>query len=68
MAHCIYLEEDEVKMFQEKKVGIAHCPSSNFWYIINALIVYVTYLIFCVCDFSVFAVVFLMPEECLTWE
>ena len=35
MAHCIYLEEDELKMFQERKVGIAHCPSSNFWYIIR---------------------------------
>lgn len=30
MAHCIYLEENELKLFQERKVGIAHCPSSNF--------------------------------------
>ncbi|XP_064388446.1 guanine deaminase-like [Halichondria panicea] len=29
MAHCIHLEENEVQLFQQKGVGISHCPNSN---------------------------------------
>jgi 5-methylthioadenosine/S-adenosylhomocysteine deaminase len=28
-AHCICLDSSEVKLLAEKKVGVAHCPSSN---------------------------------------
>ncbi len=28
-AHCIWLNEDEVKMMAETGTGVAHCPSSN---------------------------------------
>ncbi|XP_003383532.1 PREDICTED: guanine deaminase-like [Amphimedon queenslandica] len=30
MAHCIHLKEEELKLMEERKVGIAHCPNSNF--------------------------------------
>ena len=29
MAHCVFLNEDELRMIIEKKAGIAHCPTSN---------------------------------------
>jgi 5-methylthioadenosine/S-adenosylhomocysteine deaminase len=28
-AHCCYLSEEDIKIFSEKKVSIAHCPRSN---------------------------------------
>ena len=28
-AHCIWLNEDEIKMMAETGTGVAHCPSSN---------------------------------------
>ncbi|MBN2017478.1 MAG: guanine deaminase [Candidatus Cloacimonetes bacterium] len=31
MAHCIYLEEDEVKVLERTGTKIAHCPSSNIF-------------------------------------
>jgi len=31
MAHCIYLEDSEVDLYKQERVGVAHCPSSNFW-------------------------------------
>ncbi|KAJ3380349.1 hypothetical protein HDU92_006047 [Lobulomyces angularis] len=30
MAHCIYLTEEERKLFKEVNAGISHCPNSNF--------------------------------------
>ena len=30
MAHCIYMEDSEVNCFDQEKVGVAHCPNSNF--------------------------------------
>ena len=67
MAHCIYLEDEELKMFEEKKVGIAHCPNSNFWYsyIIH---IYIRTNTFCVDALSVFAVAYLILGECWTVE
>ncbi|MEW6702472.1 MAG: amidohydrolase family protein [Bacteroidota bacterium] len=29
LAHCIYLNNDEVKMLKKNSVRVAHCPSSN---------------------------------------
>ena len=29
MAHCIHLEDEEIQLFKERGVGIAHCPHSN---------------------------------------
>lgn len=29
LAHCVHLDENEVRKFGETKTGIAHCPSSN---------------------------------------
>lgn len=29
MAHCIWLEEDEIELMVRKKVFVAHCPNSN---------------------------------------
>jgi cytosine/adenosine deaminase-related metal-dependent hydrolase len=29
LAHCVHLNEDEVKRFGETGTGVAHCPSSN---------------------------------------
>ena len=29
MAHCIWLEEDEIELMVKKEVFIAHCPNSN---------------------------------------
>jgi cytosine/adenosine deaminase-related metal-dependent hydrolase len=29
LAHCVHLNEGEVKRFGETKTGVAHCPSSN---------------------------------------
>ena len=31
MAHCVYLEEEEVQLFKQIGVGVAHCPCSNLW-------------------------------------
>lgn len=28
-AHCIYLNDDEIKLLAETKTGVAHCPVSN---------------------------------------
>jgi len=28
-AHCVYLNEDEIKLMAETRTGVAHCPSSN---------------------------------------
>ena len=28
-AHCVYLNEDEIKLMAETQTGVAHCPSSN---------------------------------------
>lgn len=28
-AHCVYLNEDEIKLMGETGTGVAHCPSSN---------------------------------------
>jgi guanine deaminase len=30
MAHCIHTNEEETKMLTKKKIGVAHCPISNF--------------------------------------
>ena len=30
LAHCIYLDEDDLSVLKDRKVGIAHCPNSNF--------------------------------------
>jgi guanine deaminase len=30
MAHCIHLDHNERKLLLDRKVGISHCPSSNF--------------------------------------
>ncbi|KNF10102.1 guanine deaminase [Gottschalkia purinilytica] len=30
MAHCIYTTDNEIKMMQENKIYVAHCPHSNF--------------------------------------
>lgn len=29
LAHCVHLDEDEVKRFGDSATGVAHCPSSN---------------------------------------
>lgn len=29
LAHCVHLSGQDVDMFAEKKVGVAHCPTSN---------------------------------------
>ncbi|CAN5470841.1 MAG: 8-oxoguanine deaminase [Actinomycetota bacterium] len=29
LAHCVHLDEHEVRRFGETKTGVAHCPSSN---------------------------------------
>ena len=29
MAHCVYLEDEEIKMFKKTGTKISHCPSSN---------------------------------------
>lgn len=29
MAHCIWLEEDEIELMVRKEAFIAHCPNSN---------------------------------------
>ena len=29
MAHAIYLNKKEMKLFSSKGVGVAHCPASN---------------------------------------
>ncbi len=29
LAHCVHLDNDEVRRFGETKTGVAHCPSSN---------------------------------------
>lgn len=28
-AHCVWMDPDEICLFQERKVGVAHCPTSN---------------------------------------
>jgi cytosine/adenosine deaminase-related metal-dependent hydrolase len=28
-AHCVHLSDDDVRLFGERKVGVAHCPTSN---------------------------------------
>jgi 5-methylthioadenosine/S-adenosylhomocysteine deaminase len=28
-AHCVHLDEGELKMLAERRVGVAHCPTSN---------------------------------------
>ena len=28
-AHCVHLNEDEIKLFSDTGTGVAHCPSSN---------------------------------------
>ena len=33
MAHCVHMTNEELEVLKERKVGIAHCPLSNFWYI-----------------------------------
>ena len=30
LAHAVYLTKDEVELIKERKVGISHCPTSNF--------------------------------------
>ena len=30
LAHAIHLTKDEVELIKERKVGISHCPTSNF--------------------------------------
>lgn len=30
MAHCIYLDDDELSLMFEKGVSVAHCPNSNY--------------------------------------
>lgn len=30
MAHCIHNTDDEIKLMKEKKIFVAHCPTSNF--------------------------------------
>ena len=29
MAHCVYSDEEEIRMMKEQGVFIAHCPESN---------------------------------------
>ncbi|MBA2693668.1 MAG: 8-oxoguanine deaminase [Rubrobacter sp.] len=29
LAHCVHLDENEVRQFGETRTGVAHCPSSN---------------------------------------
>jgi cytosine/adenosine deaminase-related metal-dependent hydrolase len=29
LAHCVHLDDDEVRRFGETRTGVAHCPSSN---------------------------------------
>jgi guanine deaminase len=29
MAHCVHLEDDEIKLFAERGTSVAHCPNSN---------------------------------------
>jgi guanine deaminase len=31
MAHCIYLDDDEISMLRKYSTKVAHCPSSNFF-------------------------------------
>lgn len=31
MAHCIYLDDDEISMLKKYSTKVAHCPSSNFF-------------------------------------
>jgi guanine deaminase len=31
MAHCIYLDDDELSMLRKYSTKVAHCPSSNFF-------------------------------------
>src|SRR5919202_860162 len=31
MAHCIYLEDEEIRILRKYSVKVAHCPSSNFF-------------------------------------
>jgi cytosine/adenosine deaminase-related metal-dependent hydrolase len=28
-AHCVHLSDDDVRLFGDRKVGVAHCPTSN---------------------------------------
>ena len=28
-AHCVWLNDDEIKLMAERKAGVAHCPTSN---------------------------------------
>ena len=28
-AHCVHLSDDDVRLFGERRVGVAHCPTSN---------------------------------------
>ncbi len=28
-AHCVYIDEAEIKRFSENRVGVSHCPNSN---------------------------------------
>jgi cytosine/adenosine deaminase-related metal-dependent hydrolase len=30
LAHCVHLNDDEVRLFGATRTGVAHCPSSNF--------------------------------------
>lgn len=30
LAHCVHLDDDEVRLFGATRTGVAHCPSSNF--------------------------------------
>ena len=30
LAHCVHLDDNEIKILHEKQTTIAHCPSSNF--------------------------------------
>lgn len=30
LAHCVHLEDDEIRLLGETRTGVAHCPSSNF--------------------------------------
>lgn len=32
MAHCLYLNDYDIELFQRKRIGIAHCPLSNFFF------------------------------------
>jgi guanine deaminase len=31
MAHCIYLDDDEISVLRENSTKVAHCPGSNFF-------------------------------------